>query len=306
MKTYIINIQLIIVFLLYSNLHIIAQQEAQYTQYMYNTSIINPAYTGSEETFKITLLHRSQWINVPGAPITQTLNIEGILKENLGFSLNVSKDAIGPSEDFIIDANIAYHIQLNAYGKLALGLKAGMSKFSLDLTKGNLNPNQTLATSNNVNKTFSRVGAGLYYYADRTYRKIAIAHLLETKYENLDLNINYSFKNHYYIIAGTIIDIGSNTRFKPALLAKVASGAPLSLDLSANFLLNEKFILGAAYRLDAAVSGLLGFYASNSIFLGYAYDYTTNFKNEYTGGTHEICIRINFSRSSIYKSPRFF
>ena len=306
MKTHIINIKLIIVFLLSCNLNIIAQQEAQYTQYMYNTSIINPAYTGSEEVFKISLLHRSQWLNVPGAPITQTINIEGILTENLGVSLNVSKDAIGPSEDFIIDANIAYHIRLNAYGKLALGLKAGMSKFSLDLTKGNLNPNQTLVTSNNINKTFSRIGAGLYYYTDRTYLGISVPNLLETKYENLVLNINYNFKNHYYIIAGTIVDIGPNTWFKPALLAKVASGAPISLDLSANFLRNEKFILGAAYRLDAAISGLLGFYVSKNLFLGYAYDYTTNFKNEYTGGTHEICIRINFSRSSIYKSPRFF
>jgi len=273
---------------------------------MYNTSIINPAYTGSEKTFKISLLHRSQWVNVPGAPITQTLNIEGILKENLGASLNISKDAIGPSQDFIIDANIAYHIQLNAYGKIALGIKAGVSKFNLDLSQGNLNPNQTMVTSNNITKTFSRIGAGLYYYTDKTYLGVSVPNLLESKYENLDLNINYNLKNHYYIIAGTIFDIGENTRFKPALLAKVASGTPLSLDLSANFLFNEKFILGAAYRLDAAVSALLGFHASNNIFLGYAYDYTTNFKNEYTGGTHELCIRINFSRSSIYKSPRFF
>lgn len=285
-----------------------AQQEAQYTQYMYNTSLINPAYSGSEEVFKLSMLHRSQWVGIPGAPTTQTLSLEGMLARRLGASINLSKDVIGPLDEYTGDVNIAYHIQLTKKGRLALGLKGGIKKFRLDLTKGNLNDQQGMVTTSSVTSdTYTTMGAGLYYYTDRTYIGVSTPNLLESDYQNSDLNVNYNPEKHFFLIAGTVFDIGTYTRFKPAILAKAVSGAPLSLDVSANFMFRDKFILGAAYRLDAAISGLLGIHLSKNLFVGYAYDHTTTIDSRYTGGTHELFLRVKLSKNSpIYKSPRFF
>lgn len=285
-----------------------AQQEAQYTQYMYNTSIINPAYSGSEEVTKLSLLHRSQWVGIPGAPTTQTLSLEGMLARRLGASVNLSKDVIGPLDELTGDANIAYHINLTKKGKLALGLKAGIKKFRLDLTQGNLNDQQNMITTSSANSdTYTTMGFGLYYYTDRTYLGISTPNILNNDYQNSDLNVNYNPEKHYFLVAGTIFDIGAQTKFKPAILAKAVTGAPLGLDISANFMFRDKFILGAGYRLDAAISGLVGIHLSQNLFIGYAYDHTTSLQSKYTGGTHELFLRIKLSKkSAVYKSPRFF
>lgn len=282
------------------------QREAQYTQYMYNTSLINPAYAGNEDVLKISALHRSQWVGVNGAPTTQTLNIEDKIVGNLGGSLNISKDAIGPLSEVLFDVNISYAVQLNSIGKLAFGLKAGGRLLDIDLNKGNLRDYQSPATTNVKDGEFSPVlGAGLYYYTDRGYLGVSASNLLKNNYYDNDSGSNLD-NSHFYLIGGYVFDLSESLKFKPAMMVKAVVGAPYSFDFSANFMYQERLVMGAAYRYNAAVSGLLGIYVTKQFFVGYAYDYDLELNQNISGGSHEIFLGLRFSLDKSYESPRFF
>jgi type IX secretion system PorP/SprF family membrane protein len=282
------------------------QREAQYTQYMYNTSLINPAYAGNEDVLKISALHRSQWVGVNGAPTTQTLNIEDKIVGNLGGSLNISKDAIGPLSEVLFDVNISYAVQLNSMGKLAFGLKAGGRLLDIDLNKGNLRDYQSPATTNVKDGEFSPVlGAGLYYYTDRGYLGVSASNLLKNNYYDNDSGSNLD-NSHFYLIGGYVFDLSESLKFKPAMMVKAVVGAPYSFDFSANFMYQERLVMGAAYRYNAAVSGLLGIYITKQFFVGYAYDYDLELNQNISGGSHEIFLGLRFSLDKSYVSPRFF
>jgi type IX secretion system PorP/SprF family membrane protein len=282
------------------------QREAQYTQYMYNTSLINPAYAGNEDVLKISALHRSQWVGVNGAPTTQTLNIEDKIVGNLGGSLNISKDAIGPLSEVLFDVNISYAVQLNSMGKLAFGLKAGGRLLDIDLNKGNLRDYQSPATTNVKDGEFSPVlGAGLYYYTDSGYLGVSASNLLKNNYYDNDSGSNLD-NSHFYLIGGYVFDLSESLKFKPAMMVKAVVGAPYSFDFSANFMYQERLVMGAAYRYNAAVSGLLGIYITKQFFVGYAYDYDLELNQNISGGSHEIFLGLRFSLDKSYVSPRFF
>ena len=282
------------------------QREAQYTQYMYNTSLINPAYAGNEDALKISALHRSQWVGVNGAPTTQTLNIEDKIVGNLGGSLNISKDAIGPLSEVLFDANISYAVQLTSRGKLAFGMKLGGRLLDIDLNKGNLRDYQSPATTNVKDGEFSPVlGAGLYYYTERGYLGVSASNLLKNNYYDNDSGYNLD-NSHFYLIGGYVFDLSESLKFKPAMMVKAVVGAPYSFDFSANFMYQECLVMGAAYRYNAAVSGLVGIYVTKQLFVGYAYDYDLELNQNISGGSHEIFIGLRFSLDQSYESPRFF
>ncbi len=282
------------------------QREAQYTQYMYNTTLINPAYAGNEDALKISALHRSQWVGVNGAPTTQTLNIENKIVGNLGGSLNISKDAIGPLSEVLFDVNISYAVQLTSTGKLAFGLKAGGRLLDIDLNKGNLRDYQSPATTNVKDGEFSPVlGAGLYYYTDRGYLGVSASNLLKNNYYDNNSGSNLD-NSHFYLIGGYVFDLSESLKFKPAMMVKAVVGAPYSFDFSANFMYQECLVMGAAYRYNAAVSGLLGINVTKQFFVGYAYDYDLELNQNVSGGSHEIFLGLRFSLDKSYESPRFF
>jgi type IX secretion system PorP/SprF family membrane protein len=251
-------------------------------------------------------LHRSQWVGVNGAPTTQTLNIEDKIVGNLGGSLNISKDAIGPLSEVLFDVNISYAVQLNSMGKLAFGLKAGGRLLDIDLNKGNLRDYQSPATTNVKDGEFSPVlGAGLYYYTDRGYLGVSASNLLKNNYYDNDSGSNLD-NSHFYLIGGYVFDLSESLKFKPAMMVKAVVGAPYSFDFSANFMYQERLVMGAAYRYNAAVSGLLGIYVTKQFFVGYAYDYDLELNQNISGGSHEIFLGLRFSLDKSYESPRFF
>ena len=284
-----------------------AQQDAQYTQYMYNVSIYNPAYSGSNNMLRISALHRSQWVGIEGAPETQTFSIEGPLYKRLAGSLNVTNDKIGPVNEMFYDANLAYHLRLSSKTNLSVGLKGGLRTISTNLMMGNLSPNQSASTLNTLNdESFYTLGMGLYLYTDNFYFGLSTPNILQDRHFDSDTQRVISEMNHYYGLIGFVLDITSQTKFRPSLLVKAVDGAPLGIDISANFMFREKLILGAAYRVDAAVSGMLGFYLGPNLLLGYAYDYDTNNLNRFNNGSHEIFLGIEFGSKVKLKSPRFF
>jgi len=290
-----------------------AQQDAQYTNYMYNTMNINPAYAGSRGTMSVFGLHRTQWVGLEGAPTTNTFALHAPFRDsNVGLGLSIMNDAIGPSEETTISADFSYTIETSDTYKLAFGIRATAHLLNVDFSKLNIyDPNDVLAQYNIDNRFSPNFGVGAYWYSDNTYFGLSIPNMLETKhFDKGQAQYNATSvaneRMHYHFIAGKVFDINSAIQFKPAFLAKIVEGAPLQLDFSANFLLQEKFTLGAAYRWDAAMSALAGFQVNDNWFIGYGYDMEVTKLANYNSGSHELFLRYEFSRKKQVASPRFF
>lgn len=304
-----------IVFLLVSHLgH--AQQDAQYTQYMYNMPSINPAYAGSMESLSITALYRSQWVGLEGAPKTQTLSLHSpVGYRGLGLGFGILNEQIGPTSETYFDVDLSYTIFTSREGRLAFGLKGSahlldirFSQLSQDV--GNPNGPDPLLQQDIENKFSPNIGAGVYYYNERFYAGVSVPRILETTHFQSSNISTAKERMTLYLTSGYVFDLNDQLKFKPAALTKLTQGAPLQLDLSANFLFNDKFVLGAAYRWSAAVSAMAGFYLGDGFLLGMAYDRETTELGaaRFNDGSFEVLIRYNFKkgRGRQIRSPRFF
>lgn len=284
-----------------------AQQDSQYTLYMYNTANINPAYAGSRETFTAFVLHRNQWVGLEGAPVTNSFAMNAPLGDsNFGWGLSFINDDLGPTSENEISADLAYFIQISDNFKLSLGLKGSANLFKLDITELDIY-DPTDPQFQNMGTEFSpNVGAGLYLFSEQTYLGFSVPNLFETyHYNDNDTQINKE-KMHFYLIGGHVFEFSDNLKFKPAFLMKAVEGSPLQTDLTANFLIHEKLTLGASYRWDATVSALAGFQISESWFIGYGYDMETTQLANYNSGSHEIFLRYEFFNNNRISDPRFF
>jgi type IX secretion system PorP/SprF family membrane protein len=286
------------------------QQDAQYTNYMYNTMNVNPAYTGTRGVLSVFGLHRTQWVGIDGAPVTNNLAISTpIERTNLGVGLSFVNDRLGPTNENIISADVSYTIKTSEDWKLSFGVKGTANLFDFDRNK--LNPENkgdvTLASFNNFSPN---VGAGIYFHSEKSYIGFSVPSILENKFtynDNVLISSVYKERMNLYLIAGHVFDFNENLKFKPAFLFKQVNGAPLQFDLSGNFLINEKLTLGAAWRWSAAVSFLAGFQITPSLFAGYGYDLETTKLRRYNSGSHEIFLRYEiFKKSPKIVSPRFF
>lgn len=287
-----------------------AQQDAQYTQYMYNTTTINPAYAGSRGVMSIFGLHRNQWVGLDGAPLTNVVSFNTpINNSNVGLGISVVNDQIGPMTENDIAADFSYTINTSANYKLSFGLKATAGLLNVDYTKLNIYDPLDPNFQNNIDNKFSpNIGAGVYLHSDKFYVGLSVPKILENN--SFDKS-TYSYvakeRMNYYLMAGYVFDLDYNLKFKPSLLTKMVEGAPLQMDISANFLFDDKFTAGVAYRWSAAVSAMVGFQVSDGLLIGYAYDAETTKLANYNSGSHEIFLRFElFKNYSKIISPRFF
>ena len=285
-----------------------AQQDAQYTQYMYNTININPAYAGSRGVMSIFGLHRTQWVGLDGAPTTNAFSLNTpINNSNLGLGLSVVNDRIGPTSDNTISADISYTVPMSEDYKMSFGIKASGNMFNLDTNK--LRPqDQNDPNLQNFNNEFTpNFGAGVYLHSDKLYFGLSVPNFLQdSKFNDNEVAV-FEERMTFYTIGGYVFDLSQSIKFKPAFLTKVVTGSPLQVDVSANFLFYDKLMLGGAYRWDAAVSALAGFQVTDGLFIGYSYDMDTTRLRNYNSGSHEIFLRFElFNKVSKMVSPRFF
>lgn len=284
-----------------------AQQDAQFTQYMYNTTNINPAYAGSRGVLSIFALHRTQWVGLDGAPVTNSISIHTPFNgSNLGFGLSIVNDKIGPTQENTISADVSYSIRTSETFKLSFGMKATANFFDLDVNK--LNPVNIDPSLQNFNNKFSpNIGAGIYLHSNKAYVGFSVPNFIETnRYNDNEIAI-FKEKINYYLIGGYVFDISSDIQFKPAGLLKIVQGAPLQADISANFMFMEKLTVGIAYRWSAAMSGMVGFQISEGMHIGYGYDLETTHLDKYNSGSHEIFFRYElFKNNNKMTTPRFF
>ena len=291
---------------------VLAQQDSQYTQYMYNTQTVNPGYAGSRGILSLTGLYRTQWVGINGAPETLNFSLSSPISERLGLGVSFYKDEIGISTENNVAVDFSYTLPVNDTGLyLSFGVKGGVDVLDVDFSR--LNPNDvsdpSFQASNNVDSQVSPIiGAGLYLRnKDRWYLGLSLPNMMETDHYD-DATISTAKEQlHYYLIGGYVFDLNASWKFKPAFLLKAVTGAPLAADVSASFLFNERFTLGGAYRWDSAVSGLLGLQVTDGIMLGYAYDYDITDIGNYSNGSHEFFLRfeIGGNKQGVV-NPRFF
>ena len=299
---------ILFIFLLMLSVLVYGQQDPQYTQYQYNTMSVNPGYTGSRGHLGLLSLYRNQYVGLDGAPQTITFGIDSPVGKFDGLGLSIVQDELGPSEETYIDFNYAHQLIVNQKGdRLALGLKAGVRFFSLDFSKGIFRDPDTAFNENVNSRLLPSVGAGIFYYTSKWYVGLSTPNVFTNAHFDEIQESEAVERLHFFLIGGYVVDLNPDLKFKPSFFVKEVLGAPLSVDLSANFLAYETLNLGVNYRWDDSVSGLFGLQISPKLNIGYAYDFSINELNNYNSGTHEIFIRYQFiSRVNRLKSPRFF
>ena len=190
--------------------------------------------------------------------------------------------------------------------KLSFGVKASLNMFDLDPSR--LNPNQQDPKLYGYNNEISpNIGAGIYLHSDKAYVGLSIPNFIQSnRYDDNDVKV-YKEKISYYLIAGYVMDLNYNLKFKPALLTKMVQGAPLQVDVSGNFMFFDKLTAGIAYRWSASVSAMVGFQVSDALYIGYGYDLETTKLDNYNSGSHEVFLRYEiFKKNNKITTPRFF
>ena len=287
-----------------------AQQDPHYTQYMYNMNVINPAYAGSKENLSIGMLYRKQWVEIEDAPTTATFSGHAPVGKNVGLGLSVISDKIGPVEENNIYGDFSYTLQLGGEHKLAFGLKAGLTLHQVGLFT---DINHTLPDQNdpafaeNTSNSYFNLGSGLFYYTNKYYLALSVPNMMKSKHLDYNGRKFGSEVSHYFLTGGYVFDVSENIKFKPFFMMKSAFNAPTSLDLSTNFLFNQKFEAGITYRLEDSFGAMINYAISPNVKLGYAYDHIVSDLNVTTPSSHEIVLLfdLNFPRK-VSSSPRFF
>lgn len=286
-----------------------AQQEPQYTQFMYNPSVINPAYSGSLGYGSLFSLYRTQWIGLEGAPKTLNLSYhQPVENTNLGLGGNIVHDEIGPSSITNLAIDVSYTIYLENESRLAFGMKVSGQLMNIDYTKLNYFKSSIVAFRNNINNQFSpNIGAGLFYYNENSYLGLSVPMVLQTKMYDEFTNSDVNHRQHFYFMGGRVFNVSNYLKFKPAFMTKIATGTPVQIDLTGNFLIDERFTLGLAYRWNAAISALAGFKVSDRLTIGYGYDKETTRLANFNSGSHELFLQFDlFKINQQIDTPRFF
>ncbi len=291
-----------------------AQQDPMYTQYMFNTQTINPAYAGTWESLSFMVLARQQWAGIEGAPQTYTFSMQAPLKnERVALGLNMISDKVGFEKRFYIFGDYSYLVRVTDKSNLRLGLKGGVTNYSNDLQSYSLPSGLTDPSfQGRVNKLMPNFGVGAFLYGKKYYVGMSIPKIINNQFEN-DLE-NFSIESeirHYYLMAGLVCDLGENIKFKPTMLTKATfsneTGSPVELDLTANFLIKEKLWLGAMYRTGDSYGFIAQWIFDKKLRIGYSFDLSTTNLQNYNNGSHEIMVsyEIRFLKEK-FVSPRYF
>lgn len=311
-KSHIVSISILLLSL--ASMSLQGQQDAMYTHYMNNTLAVNPGYAGSRDALTATLLHRSQWVSFPGAPVTQTLTVHGpAIKRKVGLGLSVLNDKVGPINNTSVSIDAAYILYLNSEDKLAFGLKGG-----LEFLRGEFADIITPEGEDEVfgvnigTKAKPNFGAGVYYYKPRMYVGLSSPAMLNTNYSATSEGgavSSYQRERHLYLIGGAVIDLSYDWMLKPTGFIRIAPGAPIQLDVTPTLIYQEKYNLGLMYRSGEAVGILAGMMLNDQLLISYSFDWSfRNPTGEYNSGSHELMLRYDFiykNRRKI-KSPRYF
>lgn len=289
-----------------------AQQDAMFSQYMFNGLAINPAYAGSKDYLAASILHRNQWVDIPGAPVTNTVSIHSPIivlpGSNVGATMVHDKIGFTTQTDFF--ANYAYRIDLGKGGRLSMGLRAGFSNYKVDFSRVTTDAGIDPVVLERQNGLAPNVGTGIYFDTRTFYLGFSVPRLLSYHPEDV-FSIDDSglpkARRHYFGTVGYAWEVSQNVVIKPSVLAKYETAAPFQTDFNLNVLLVNRLWLGASYRTNDAVVGMIEFLPTRGLQIGYAYDFTVSELAQYNRGTHEFVLTVNLGGNvSKLKTPRYF
>lgn len=290
-----------------------AQQEPLYTQYMFNTVSVNPAYAGTRDAMNLLLLSRIQWSGLEGAPKTNTFTMHTPLNNyKMGVGFSIVSDKIGPVNNYYFNFNYAYRINLTDKLILSMGIKGGFYNYYVGLGSDMVEDPSDPAFQGNLERKFQpNAGVGLYLYTDKFYAGFSIPKMIQTDLSNAETNSTNVFgelKRHYFLMSGYVFDVSSDLKLRPSLIYKMVEGSPPSTDITAQMIYQEKYWLGATYRIGDAVAFLANVQISKQLMIGYSYDFSVSHLSSYNRGSHEIMISYDFDGfiKNKVKSPRYF
>jgi|TARA_B110000879_G_C11123856_1_gene493017 type IX secretion system PorP/SprF family membrane protein len=279
-------------FILLFSLMTQAQQTPHYTQYMYNMQTINPGYVGARADLSISLLNRSQWVGVEGAPKTTTFSLNGRAFDGVGFGVTVINDKLGLAESTNVNLDASYTIVTSQYGRLSLGLKGGVTTFNNNLSEG-ITPDNDLYGS--TNGSYPNIGVGAFYYNERFYAGLSMPYLLKTpqfRIDDTNTTSGLSENINYFVTAGMRFELTNDIMFKPSTMIKYTSNLPISIDLNSNFLYKDQIEFGVSYRYNDSASAMFAVILNEKFRIGYTYDHTlTSLGNSL--GSHEIMLHLD-------------
>ena len=283
--------KLFLAFLLLSfTYQVSAQQDPKYTQYLNNMNVINPAFAGVRGNTTITVDFHSQWVGNVGGPETQTFTINSPVGKRMGIGFSAVHDAIHVQNETYLFGDLSYAIPVSEKAVLNFGVKVGGSFLNIDLQRITTSESGDPLFSENVKQFNPNVGVGMYYFTNKFFLGVSAPNLMATKhYESTGLLYTKAQEDtHFFVTGGVQMPLGNNVIFKPSFMARAVKGAPLSIDLTANFLLHKKFELGVNYRMGESISGLTTFRLSDWMRIGYSYDSINNRLTTISRGTHEV------------------
>lgn len=289
-----------------------SQQDPQYSMYMFNPLSSNPAYAGSRDALSITLLGRKQWVGFDGAPETGSLTLHSPLRnESIAIGLSVNYDAIGPTKNNMIYADIAYRFQVSPTSKLAFGIKGGVDMYSANFVGLVVNDNtDILYTTPISNQIMPNAGFGVYWYSPDSYIGLTAPRLIENELRDATLVSSgkpATQNRHYFLMGGHTFRLSSTIDLIPSFVVKAVQDAPLSIDLNANFMFYETFWIGAGYRVGDAIIANVMYHFTPKFRAGYAFDYTLSALGSYNSGSHEIMLNYDLDfLGKGFKTPRRF
>lgn len=287
-----------------------AQQDPMYTQYMFNTQTINPAYAGTWESLGFMVLGRQQWAGFEGAPETYTFSVQSPMRnERVAVGLNLISDKVGKEKRLSLHGDYSYLLKMNKNTNLRLGIKAGFTNYANNLSAYALQSGDDPMFNGEIDTKFMpNFGIGAFLYNKKYYIGLSIPKMLQNDFKNNFSNYSTQAElRHYFLIAGLVLDMGEHLKFKPTFLTKVVVGAPVEFDFSANFLIRERLWLGAMYRTGDAYGFIAQWVFKQNLRIGYAVDFTTTNLQNHHSGTHEVMVsyELNLLKKK-YVSPRYF
>jgi type IX secretion system PorP/SprF family membrane protein len=291
----------------------IAQQDAMFTHYMFNTLDINPAYAGSRNAMSIVGIHRSQWTGFDGAPVTQSISMNTpLFREEFAGGFSVMNDKIGPIKTSSINLDFAYRMKINETSKLAFGVNGGINMFQGSFSDVVINNTNDESFQNNAKgRVLPNFGFGMYYSNQKFYAGLSTPKLVQNNYYSrsaTDYKI-FSSQRHYYFIAGALLNLSPTVKFRPSMLVKATPGAPMELDLTSSFVIKDLIWAGAMYRTGDAVGLLAGVNINKQMQLSYAFDWSFGINlGQNRSGSHEIMLRYEmvYKDEEKIRSPRYF
>lgn len=296
-------------------LKISAQQDVQYTHYMYNMSLINPAYTTDDfSTINMGLLYRTQWVGIDGSLTSANAFFHAPLKNNIEIGATFLNDNINDViKENNINIDVAYKLILSRNSNLSFGIKSGMGFLTNNfrdfmLESGDASTDE--AFSENLKKSFFNFGAGVYFNTEKFYLGLSVPNFIRTEHlQNDDSNLFVGKEEiHAYLTAGYVFSLSNKVKLKPSFLLKGVEGAPLTYDINANGIYDDKFEVGLGYRFEDAFTAVVNINITPVLKVGYSYDYNISKLNNFNSGSHEIILLYDLVTlySGYEKSPRYF